>query len=86
MAGRLLPDVAPLDDDQETDQTSSVDDSQLYAEKVKKLFADLLCPPALSHYADPYLVTTMTNTQLVPYYKDAVKIKTVRPVHLHTIN
>ena len=40
---------------------------------VKKLFDDLLCAPALSHYADPYPAMDETNTQLVPYNKDAAK-------------
>ena len=40
--------------------------SQLSAEKVQKLFADLLDPPALSHYADPLPESTPSN-QLVPY-------------------
>ena len=69
--------VPPQDDDQEADQNSSVDDSQLFAEEVKKLFDDLLCPPALSHYADPYPATDPTNTQLVPYNKDAAKAPTM---------
>ena len=34
-------------------QSTSVDASQLSAEKVQKLFADLITPPALSYYADP---------------------------------
>ena len=63
--------VPPQDDDQEADQNSSGD-----AEAVKKLFDDLLCPPALSHYADPYPATNPTNTQLVPYHKDAAKVPT----------
>ena len=33
---------------------------------MQKLFADLLDPPALSHYADPLLDSTPSN-QLVPY-------------------
>ena len=47
------------------DQSKTVDDSQLSAEKVQKLFADLLDPPALSHYADPLPDSTPSN-QLVP--------------------
>ena len=38
--------VPPQDEDQEADQNSSVDDPQLSAEAVKKLFDDFLCPPA----------------------------------------
>ena len=48
------------------EQSTTVDDSQLSAEKVQKLFADLLDPPALSHYADPLPDSTPSN-QLVPY-------------------
>ena len=48
------------------EQSTKVDDSQLSAEKVQKLFADLLDPPALSHYADPLPDSTPSN-QLVPY-------------------
>ena len=48
------------------EQSTTVDDSQLSAEKVQKLFADLLDPPALSHYADPSPDSTPSN-QLVPY-------------------
>ena len=43
-----------------------MDDSQLSAEKVQKLFADLLSAPALSHYTDPLPDSTPSN-QLVPY-------------------
>ena len=68
--------VPPQDDDLEADQNLSVDDSQLSAGAVKKLFNDLLCPPALSHNADPYPATDPTNTQLVPYNKDAAKAPT----------
>ena len=35
------------------EQSTIVDDSQLSAEKVQKLFSDFLDPPALSHYAEP---------------------------------
>ena len=48
------------------EQSTTVDDSQLSADKVQKLFADLLDPPALSHYADPLPDSTPSN-QLVPY-------------------
>ena len=48
------------------EQSTTVEDSQLLAEKVRKLFADLLDPPALSHYADPLPDSTPSN-QLVPY-------------------
>ena len=67
------------DDDQRTDnlhprdspapeQSTPVDDSQLSAEKMQKLFADLIDPPALSHYADP-LPDSAPNNQLVPYVR-----------------
>ena len=38
-------------------------------EAVRKLFADLVCPPVLSHYADPFSDVAVTNNQLVPYTK-----------------
>ena len=46
------------------------------AEAVRNLFTNLVCPLALSHYADPYPSTNLTNNQLVPYTKDAAKSKT----------
>ena len=49
-------------------QSTSVDASQLSAEKVQKLFADLITPPALSHYADP-IPDSASNKQLVPYVR-----------------
>ena len=39
---------------------------------------DLLCPPALSHYADRYPATDPTNNQLVAYNKDAAKATSAR--------
>ena len=53
------------------EQSITVDDSQLSAEKVQKLFGDLLDPPALSHYDDPLPDSTLSN-QLVPYDPTAV--------------
>ena len=47
-------------------QSTSVDDSLLSAEKVQKLFDDLITPPALSHYADP-IPDSASDKQLVPY-------------------
>ena len=44
----------------------------------RKLLADFVCPPALSHYADLIQAMDLTNNQLVPYTKDAVKSKTAR--------
>ena len=75
-----LRDVSPVpqqEDDPEDDQNPSADDTRMSAEAVRKLFADLVSPPALSHYTDPFPNTDMTNTQLVPYVKDAAKSKTV---------
>ena len=43
------------------------------AEAVRKLSADLVCPPALSHYADPFPDAPVTSNQLVPYVKDSAK-------------
>ena len=71
--------IAPQDDHQGADKNSSVDDPQLSAEAVKKLFDDLLCPPALSHYGEPYPAANPTNTQFVPYDKDAAKATTHPP-------
>ena len=50
----------------EPGKSTSVDASILSAEKVQKLFADLIPPPALSHYADP-IPDSASNKQLVPY-------------------
>ena len=52
----------------EPGQSTSVDASILSAEKVQKLFADLITPPALSHYADP-IPDSASNKQLVPYVR-----------------
>ena len=49
-------------------QSTSVDASQLSAEKVQKLFADLITPPALSQYADP-IPDSASNKQLEPYVR-----------------
>ena len=75
-----LRDVSPVpqqEDDPDDDQNSSADDTRMSAEAVRKLFPDLVNPPTLSHYADPFPNTDMTNTQLVPYVKDSAKPKTV---------
>ena len=75
------------DDDQRTDnlhprdspapeQSTHVDDSQLSAEKVQKLFADLIDPPVLSHYADPLQDSAPNNpysslcSDIFFYYSD----------------
>ena len=73
-----LSPVPQLEDDLEADQNSSADDSRMSAEAVRRLFAKFVCPPALSHYADPYPSTDLTNTQLVPYTKDAATSKSAR--------
>ena len=49
-------------------QSTSVYASQLSEEKVQKLFADLITPPALLHYADP-IPDSASNNQLVPYVR-----------------
>ena len=49
-------------------QSTSVNASLLSAEKVQKLFADLIAPPAVSHYADP-IPDSASNKQLVPYVR-----------------
>ena len=54
-------------DSPDPEQSPPVDGSQLSAEKVQKLFADLIAPPALSHYADP-IPDSAPNTQLVPMF------------------
>ena len=60
-----LRDMSPVpqQEDEDADQSSSPDDTGMSAEAVKKLFADLVCPPALSHYADPFPDADVTNTQ-----------------------
>ena len=81
-----LRDVSPVpqqEENLEADQNSSADDSRMSAEAVRKLFADLVCPPALSHYADPYPATDLINNQLVPYNKDTVKSKTAHASDEH---
>ena len=78
-----LRDVSPVphgEEDLDSDQNSLDEDSQLSGEAVKKLFDDLLCPPALSHYADPYPAADQGNNQLVPYNKDTAKTTSVRDV------
>ena len=60
-----LHDMSPVpqqEEDLEADQNSSADDSQMSVEAIRKLFADLVCPPALSHYADSYPATDLTNS------------------------
>ena len=72
-------------DSPEPEQSPPVDGSQLSAEKVQKLFADLIDPPALSHYADP-LPDSAPNTQLVPYVRTSSTAPTVNnsePLETH---
>ena len=70
------------------EESNTVDDSQLSAEKVQKLFADLLDPPALSHYADPLPDSTPSN-QLVPYDRTsssssaAPRVNNIEPLDTH---
>ena len=52
-----------------------MDGSQLSVEKVQKLFADLITPPALSHYADP-IPDSAPNNQLVPYVRTSASTAT----------
>ena len=67
-------------------EQSLVDDDALSAVKVQKLFADLVAPPALSHYADPILDST-ANKQLVPYVRQSTtsssSIKNSEPLEAH---
>ena len=69
------------------DQSKTVDDSQLSADMVQKLFADLLDPPALSHYADPLPDSTPSN-QLAPYDRTtsssaAPRVSNIEPLDTH---
>ena len=43
------------------------------AAAVRKLFADRVCPPALSHYADPFPDAPVANNQLYRYVKDSAR-------------
>ena len=68
------------------EQSNTVDDSQLSAEKVQKLFTDLLDPPVLSHYADPSPDSTPSN-QLVKYDRTssstAPRVSNIEPLDTH---
>ena len=57
--------VPQQEDEPEADQSLSPEDNKMSAEVVRSLFADLVCPPALFHYADPFLDLDMTNSPLV---------------------
>ena len=67
-------------------QSTSVDASLLSAEKVQKLFADLITTPALSHYADP-IPDSASNKQLVPYVRTSTStastLKNSEPLETH---
>ena len=73
-------------DSPEPEQSPPVDGSQLSAEKMQKLFADLINPQALSHYADP-LPDSAPNTQLVPYVRTssttAPTVSNTEPLETH---
>ena len=62
-------------DSPDPEQSPPVDGSQLSTEKVQKLFADLIAPPALSHYADP-IPDSAPNTRLVPYVRTSASTAT----------
>ena len=70
----------------EPGQSTSVDASILSAEKVQKLFADLIPPPSLSHYADP-IPDSASNKQLVPYVRTptstASNLQNSEPLETH---
>ena len=70
----------------EPGQSTSVDASILSAEKVQKLFTDLITPPALSHYADP-IPDSASNQQLVPYVRTptstASNLENSEPLETH---
>ena len=71
-----LRDQSPVpqqEEEQDVDQSSSSNDNAMSAAAVRKLFADLVCPPALSHYADPFPDAPVANNQLVPYVKDSAR-------------
>ena len=70
--------VPQQEDEPEADQNLSPEGNMMSAEAVRSLFADLVCPPALSHYADLFLDLDMTNSTLVLYVKDAVKSQMIR--------
>ena len=61
------------EEEQDMNHQSSSNDNALSATAVRKLFEDLVCPPALSHYADPFPDAPVTNNQLVRYVKDSAR-------------
>ena len=70
----------------EPGQSASVDDDALSAEKVQKLFADLVSPPEFSHYADP-IPDSASTKQLVPYVRPSAasssSLKNSEPLETH---
>ena len=79
--------VTSQEQDQDADLQSFSNDNVMSAEAVRKLFADLVCPPALSHYADPFLDAPVTSNQLVPYVKDSAKSTIVSEAYeLNTVD
>ena len=70
----------------EPGQSASVDDADLSAAKVQKLFADLIPPPELSHYADP-IPASASNKQLVPYVRpsasSSASLQNSEPLETH---
>ena len=65
--------VPQHEEEEDIDQRSSSNDNSMSAAAVRKLFADLVCPPALSHYADPFPDAPVTNNQSVLHVKDAAR-------------
>ena len=70
---RDQPPVPSRVQDQDADFQASSSDNVMSADTVHKLFADLVCLPVLSHYADPFPDAPVTSTQLVPHAKDSAK-------------
>ena len=70
----------------EPGQSAFVDDAALSVAKVQKLFADLISPPELSHYADP-IPDSASNKQLVPYIRPSASssscLKNSEPLETH---
>ena len=64
-----LRDQSPVpqqEEEQDMDHQSPSNDNAMSATAVRKLFTDLVCPPALSHYANPFPDAPATKNQLVP--------------------
>ena len=81
--------VLHKDEDLDSNQNSPDEESQLSAEAVKKLFDNLLHPPALSHSTDPYqaavhtiwmtLIPTMVCSRAISLSIAFLGTKTVMP-------